>query len=91
MNLNDHYLLMFDSGNHTILFYTILENAGIDYFQLVSAPWGLKTGCSFAIKIPNKNYLPVVKRELERVNFSRPRLFLIAKVEGKTKYKEVLL
>lgn len=38
MNINDYYLLMFESGNHTVLFYTILKNAGIDYLQLVSAP-----------------------------------------------------
>lgn len=88
MNINDYYFLMFESGNHTVLFYTILKNAGIDYLQLVSAPWALKTGCSFAIKIPSNKYLPVVKRELQGVSFSKPRLFLITNLEGKTKYIE---
>lgn len=89
MIYKEYYLLVFESKNHTILFFKVLELGGYDIFQLVSAPCALKAGCSYAIKIPHKNYLHIIKKEIEKVNLSRPRLYYITKESGRTKYKEI--
>lgn len=89
MNWKDHYLLTFESKNHTLLFFSVLEKGGHEVFQLVSAPCALKTGCSYAIKIPHKNYLYIIKREIGKIDLSTAKLFFLTKENGKTKYKEI--
>ena len=58
MNSKDYYLLVFESRNHILYLQSSLEAKGQNYFQLVSAPCGLKSGygCNYALKITNKNY-----------------------------------
>lgn len=89
MKWENHYLCVFESKNHAILLYTLLEAGGKNVFQLVSTPCGLKAGCTYSIKIPNKSYISLIKKEIEAVNLKEPRIFYVDKIEGKTVYKEV--
>ena len=89
MKFENYYLCVFESKNYAILLYTLLEAEVKNIFQLVSTPCGLKAGCTYSIRIPHKNYISLIKSEVEASNLKEPKIYYVDKKEGKTIYKEV--
>lgn len=91
MNSKDYYLLVFESRNHILYLQSSLEAKGQNYFQLVSAPCGLKSGygCNYALKITNKNYFLMLKNEIQRLNLGNSKMFLVVRKDNKSSYKEI--
>lgn len=91
MNMKDYYLLVFESRNHIIYLQSSLEAKGQNYFQLVSAPCGLKSGygCNYALKITNKNYFPMLKSEINKLNLGSSKMYLVERIDNKSKYREI--
>lgn len=89
MKIDNHYLCVFESKNHAILIYTLLEAQGNNACQLVSTPCGIKAGCTYSIKMPSMNYFNIIKRDSIEANIKVPRLFFVERINGKNKYKEI--
>lgn len=85
----DYYLYVFESKNHGVFIYNLLETAGHKNFQLVSAPCGIKAGCSYAIKFSNWNYAQIINRRIEEYNINKPRIFFMRYENGKYYYNEI--
>lgn len=89
MKWENYYLCVFESKNHALLLYTLLESTSNNVAQLVSTPCSLKVGCTYSIRIPHKSYLSIIKNEAESIGIQAPRIYFVDKVEGKIKYREV--
>ncbi len=89
MKQNDYYLVVFQSKNHALLIYKILESKGYDFFKLVSTPCFLKSGCSYSIKVMKKIHLETLNREVEGANIKNPKFYYVEKINGKSHYKEI--
>ena len=89
MKLENYYLCVFESKNHAILLFTLLETGENNVYQLVSTPCGLKAGCTYSIKVPNKSYLRIVEREAAGANIKMPKIYYVDRIDGKVIYKLV--
>lgn len=89
MKLDKYYLCVFESKNHAILIYTLLEAQGINVCQLVSTPCSIKAGCTYSIKISNMSYFNIIKREAIEANIKIPKVYFIERINGKNIYKEI--
>lgn len=85
----DYYLYVFESKNHGIFIYNLLESEGYKNFQLVSTPCGIKAGCSYSIKFLNWNYSEVIDKRIEEYNLKKPRIYFIKYGNGKYYYNEI--
>ena len=89
MKFNNYYLIVFESKNHAVLLYTLLESKGNNVCQLVSTPCALKAGCTYSIRVPHRSYFSMIKSETEEVKLGNYKIYYVDKVNGKTTYKEV--
>lgn len=89
MKWENYYLCVFESKNHAILLYTLLESEANNVCQLVSTPCSLKAGCTYSIRVPHKSYLSLVEREAQTAGLKAPKIYYVEKIEGKIKYGEV--
>lgn len=92
--MKDYYILVFESRNHILYLQSSLEAKGKNYFQLISAPCSLKSGygCNYALKISSKDYFPLLRSEIDKLNLGNYKIFLVKKgMENKPKYKEIEL
>lgn len=91
MSGKSHYLCVFESKNHTLYLMKELESSVHKNFQLVSTPCGLKAGCSYSIKFPHIAYLKTISKKVDELKLEAPRIFMAQKIEGKFRYKEILI
>ncbi len=87
--MESYFLVVFESKNHAVLLYTLLEAKGDNLTQLVSTPCRLKSGCSYSIKVKNKSHLKSVIEEAQANHLKNLKFYYIEKISGKTTYKEI--
>lgn len=88
---NKHYLCVFKSRSHAILLFSLFEEEGKDYFQLVSTPCSLQTGCGYAIRFFHKSYKDVILKKVNENNLPTPKFYFGDRIQGIIKYKETRL
>lgn len=86
---NKHYLCVFKSRSHTVLIFTLFEEEGKEYFQLISTPCSLQTGCGYAIRFFHKGYIDVILKEVHEYNLPMPRFYRGERFQGNIQYKEL--
>lgn len=89
MNVQNYYLFVFESKNHAVLLYTILESKQNNVAQLVSTPCSLKSGCTYSLKVTHEKYLESIAKEAEEVGIKKYRIYHVQRINGKLKYKEI--
>lgn len=86
----NYYLWVFESKNHAILAFNLLESSGYTDFQIVSTPCGIKSGCTYSIKFFNHDYLRVVDRTIAGLNLFETRIFYVDNTGSQSRYKEII-
>lgn len=89
--INKHYLCVFQSRNHAVYIFSLFEEEGKDYFQLVSTPCGLQASCGYSIRFFHKSYIDLLLRKIEENNIPQPKFYYGERVQGNIKYREVRL
>ncbi len=91
MRNQSYYLITFQSKNHAVLLYTILDSKQINEIQLVSTPCSLKVGCSYSLKVLNKNFLKDIVKEAINAGINNYRIYHAQRINGKLTYTEIKL
>lgn len=86
---NKHYLCVFKSRNHAILIFSLLEEEGKDFFQLVSTPCSLKSGCGYSIRFYHKDYKDLILNKVYKEDIPLPKFYFADKVQGNMRYREL--
>lgn len=91
MKLDNYYLCVFESKNHAVFMYTLLEAQAQDnnVYSLVSTPCAIKAGCTYSIRMPNKSYFYKIKSEALEAHIKIPKVYYAERINGKTKYSEI--
>ena len=87
--VNKHYLCVFSSRSHAVLIFSIFEDEGKDYFQLVSTPCGLQAGCGYSIRYFHKSYKDIILNKVRENNLPIPKFYFGERIQGTIKYKQL--
>lgn len=87
--VNEHYLCVFQSRNHAILIFSLFEEEGKDYFQIVSTPCTLQAGCGYSIRFFHKSYIELLLKRINENNIPKPKIYYGERIQGNIKYKEI--
>lgn len=86
---SSYYIAVFNSKNHAIQLYYILEKKGYRKFQLISTPCQVKGGCSYSIKFNNLSDLKYLEKEALKFNKFMVQVYLVKRIEGKKVIKKL--
>lgn len=86
---NKHYLCVFKSRSHAVLIFSLFEEEGKEYFQLVSTPCILQAGCGYSIRLFHKSYKELILKKVDENNLPLPKFYIGEKGQGNIKYGEL--
>ncbi len=87
MMINRHYLAVFESRNHAILVYSLLEEGGQGQFQLIFTPCSLQAGCGYSIRYYNKSLTDTIIEKVKEENLSIPKFYYGENIQGNIRYR----
>ncbi len=89
MKQNNFYLMVFQSKNHAIHLYSLLESKEMNIIKLISTPCAIMAGCSYSIKILDERYIESIKQLAEDLNIKKYKFYYAERIKGKTDYRKL--
>ncbi len=90
MSSGNYYLWVFESKNHAMLAFNLLESSGYADFEIVSTPCGIKSGCTYSLKFFHHEYLQLVNQTILELNLLESRIFYVDNTDSQSRYKEII-